>query len=407
MCYQEGIYLYCNKMHSGALQKLSAREDILPILLSGGYGFLSSLTYFFLPLFLKDHLLFSGSKIGILYAGLSITGIFITFPIGFLNDLFTPRSLIMFSLIITALSLWGQAVTISFIPFFLVFLLFGISNNLFRVSLDALLFKLEKTENQVTRYGLYNGMRMIGFTAGAVFAGYSLLSLDFPATFKGLSLISLVLLLAYPFLPASPGRRWELFNYRQDFFKKEVMVFSLWLFFFTLHWGAESTCFSLFLRDNLKLPMIGIGYYMAAEFLTVALTSFYCGRLIDRGISFERLLYPGLIASGLGHLLMTYPHVYFSLFWRIIHGVGDGAVILVMYEGIGRLFHVDRVGGNASLIYLVTLAGSFAGALIFGPLGEKLGYGVPLASSGIITLLLLLVLIWWQRREESRSADIL
>jgi predicted MFS family arabinose efflux permease len=78
-----------------------------------------------------------------------------------------------------------------------------------------------------------------------------------------------------------------------------------------------------------------------------------------------------------------------------------------MYEGIGRLFHVDRVGGNASLIYLVTLAGSFAGALIFGPLGEKLGYGVPLASSGIITLLLLLVLVWWQRREESRSADIL
>ena len=104
---------------------------------------------------------------------------------------------------------------------------------------------------------------------------------------------------------------------------------------------------------------------------------------------------------------MTYPHVYFSLFWRIIHGVGDGAVILVMYEGIGRLFHVDRVGGNASLIYLVTLAGSFAGALIFGPLGEKVGYGVPLASSGIITLLLLLVLVWWQRREESRSADIL
>lgn len=393
-------------MHSGTLQKLYLREDILPILLSGGYGFLSSLTYFFLPLFLKDNLLFSGSKIGMLYAGLSITGIFVAFPIGFLNDLFTPRSLIMLSLIITALSLWGQAVTISFVPFLGVFLLFGISNNLFRVSLDALLFKLDREENQVTRYGLYNGMRMIGFTAGAVFAGYSLLSLDFPATLKGLSIISLVLLLAYPFLPASPGRRWELFNYRQDFFKKEVLVFSLWLFFFTLHWGAESTCFSLFLRHNLNLPMVGIGYYMAAEFLTVALSSYYCGRLIDRGVSFERLLYPGLVASGLGHIFMTYPNVYFSLLWRIIHGVGDGAVILVMYEGIGRLFHVDRVGGNASLIYLITLAGSFAGALIFGPLGEKLGYGFPLASSGIITLLLLPVLVWWRRREELQSADI-
>ena len=81
--------------------------------------------------------------------------------------------------------------------------------------------------------------------------------------------------------------------------------------------------------------------------------------------------------------------------------------MLVMYEGIGRLFHVDRVGGNASLIYLVTLVGSFAGALVFGPLGESLGYGVPIAGSGIVTLLLLLFLVWWQRWEWSRSAATL
>lgn len=384
-------------MRAETLPKASIREYLLPLFFSGGYGFLSSLTYFFLPLFLKEHLEFSGSKIGALYAGLSITGLFVTFPIGFLNDMFTPRTLIMVSLIITSVSLWGQAVIVSFIPFFLIFLLFGISNNLFRVSLDALLFKLEKAENQITRYGLYNGMRMLGFTAGAVFAGHSLLFLDFPATLSILSILSLVLILFYPFLPAMPGKRWELFNYRQDFFKKEVIVFSLWLFFFTLHWGAESTCISLFLKKNLQLTTTAIGYYMAAEFMTVAITSYFWGRLLDRGVAITSVLYVGLIASGLGHLLMTYPQWHVSLFWRIIHGVGDGAVIVVMYAGIGRLFHVQRVGGNASLIYLVTLVGSCAGALIFGPLGEQVGYGVPLATSGIITLLLLAVLIWWQK----------
>ena len=135
---------------------------------------MSSLTYFFMPLFLKDRLGFSGSQIGVLYAGLSITGLFITFPIGFLNDLFTPRTLIVLSLIMTALALFGQASVAHFIPFFLVFLLFGVSNNIFRTSLDALMFKGAQEDNRGTRYGLFNAMRMIGFTAGALFAGYAL-----------------------------------------------------------------------------------------------------------------------------------------------------------------------------------------------------------------------------------------
>jgi len=385
-------------------QQVYLRDDVLPSLLSGSYAFVSSLTYFFMPLFLKDHLGFSGSQIGVLYAGLSITGLFITFPIGFLNDLFTPRTLIVLSLIMTALALFGQAAVTHFIPFFLVFLLFGVSNNIFRTSLDALMFKGAQEDNRGTRYGLFNAMRMIGFTAGALFAGYALRTFDFSSKLRNLSVFALALVLVYPFLAATPGRRWELFNYRKDFFKKEVIVFSLWLFFFTLHWGAESTCVSLFLRHHLDLQMSGIGYYMATEFIAVALASYWCGRMVDRGIGPERLLSPGLIASGLGHILMTYPDVTFSLFWRVIHGGGDGAVMIAMYEGIGRLFHVDRVGGNASLIYLVTLAGSFAGALIFGPIGELAGYWVPLAASGLITLVLLPVLIWWRRREDAHSA---
>ncbi len=388
------------------LQQLYIREDVLPSLLSGAYAFLTSLTYFFLPLFLKDQLKFSGTKIGILYAGLSITGIIVAFPIGFFNDLFTPRLLILLSLITTAVSLWGQAAITHFIPFFFIFLLFGVSNNIFRTSLDALLFKSGKEETGATRYGLYNSMRMVGFTIGAVCAGHYLAAGDFPAMLKILGVLSLLLMLTYPLLSFIPGKRWELFNYRQDFLKKEVIVFSAWLFFFTLHWGAESTSYGLFLRHHLNLQLAGIGYYMAGEFLAVALASFYCGKLYDRGVSVERLLYPGLIASGLGHIMMVYPDVMVSFVWRVIHGIGDGVVMLIMYVGIGRLFHVDRVGGNASLIYLVTLIGSFAGALICGPLGERLGYWVPLALSGVITMLLLPLLIWWRKREDAHAAIV-
>jgi predicted MFS family arabinose efflux permease len=43
------------------------------------------------------------------------------------------------------------------------------------------------------------------------------------------------------------------------------------------------------------------------------------------------------------------------------------------------------------------MTGILVGSLIFGPLGEKAGYGYPLAISGIITILILPLLIWSER----------
>jgi predicted MFS family arabinose efflux permease len=59
------------------------------------------------------------------------------------------------------------------------------------------------------------------------------------------------------------------------------------------------------------------------------------------------------------------------------------------YTTIARLFHVDRVGGNSSLISLITTLGVFAGSLMFGPLGAHYGYAWPLIISGAISLALL------------------
>jgi MFS family permease len=392
-------------VYDNRIQKLYFREDILPAILSSGYSFLIALTNFFLPLFLKDRLRFSGGEIGILYGALSITGIIVTFPTGFFADRLTTRTLILFALVLIALSAWGQGTVTHFLSFFFVFLLFGIATNIFRISLDALLFKSGKEVKQGFRYGLFNGMRMVGFTMGALFSGYALFSLDFPLTLKTLAFLALLLTLVYPFLPITPGRRWELFNYRQDFFKRQVFVFSLWLFFFSLHWGAEATSFGLFLRHNLNLSLIGIGYYMAGEFFAVALSALFFGWFYDRsgGIHAQSFLYGGLVASGLGHILMVYPHLLFSFSWRVVHGIGDGIIALVMYLGINRLFHLERIGGNASLISMITMIGIFVGSLTFGPLGEQMGYGYPFAITGIITILILPFLIWSERLGEKEG----
>lgn len=72
-----------------------------------------------------------------------------------------------------------------------------------------------------------------------------------------------------------------------------------------------------------------------------------------------------------------------------MHGFGDGLIFIEIYTTISRLFHVDRVGGNSSLISLTTTLGTFAGSLLFGPIGAAWGYHLPLIISGAISLALL------------------
>ncbi len=97
----------------------------------------------------------------------------------------------------------------------------------------------------------------------------------------------------------------------------------------------------------------------------------------------------GLATSGIGHIYMTYPVVAWSFMWRLVHGFGDGLILLITYTTIARLFHVDRIGGNAGLISFATTLGVLAGSLIYGPVGASYGYQVPFIISGITSLALI------------------
>ena len=163
------------------------------------------------------------------------------------------------------------------------------------------------------------------------------------------------------------------------FCHRPVLFFATWLFLFCLHWGAGTTSYGLFLKERLGLTPQGMGLYMATEFAVLAITAYWYGRSWYGRLSSLSLLSLALVTSGLGHILMTIPNVGLSLTWRLVHGFGDALIMMEIYTTIARLFHVDRVGGHSSLINLVSVSGSFAGALIFGPLGAA--YRVPVAAN--------------------------
>ncbi|MBU4234669.1 MAG: MFS transporter [Desulfobacterales bacterium] len=352
------------------------------------YSAVIACIYFLLPLYLKGSLHFTGTQIGVLYAVLSLNAILVSFPVGVIGDRYPARILTRVGLAATAASLWGLSVVGNFWPFLAVFLAFGLSSQLFRLSLDTLLFK-EDHGDAPRRLGHYNAMRMGGMMVGALLGGAAYYWLDFTATLKLFSVGLLLLIAPTVWLPLTRGVRTTLFEYGRDFLAPPVLFFATWLFLFTLHWGAEATSLSLFLEKNLGLSPLGVGAYMAGEFGIVALTAYLYGRLWAGRLKPLTFLALALIFSGAGHIMMTYPVLPWSFAWRAVHGFGDGLILMETYTTITRLFHVDRIGGNASLISLTTTLGVFAGSLIFGPLGAAYGYQVPLIISGAISLALL------------------
>jgi MFS family permease len=354
----------------------------------GAYSAIIACLYYFLPLYLKGTLNFSGGQIGLLYGVLSLNSVLVAFPVGVTGDRYPARILTRLGLVGTAASLLLLGRAEHFWPFLAVFWTFGLSLQLFRQSLDIMLFK-DNPGNQAVRFGNYNFWRMGGMTSGILAGGALLTFLAFSETFKFWAVFLLLLLFATLRLPLTRGVSTPLRQYGEDFLNRSVLFFAGWLFLFTMHWGAEGTSLSLFLESALGLSPLGMGLYMAGEFTVVGLTAYCYGRFWDGRRQPLTFLVLALLTSGLGHIFMTYPSLPWSFVWRAVHGIGDGLIMMLTYTTIAKLFHVDRVGGNSGVILLVCTLGTFSGSLIYGPLGAHFGYHLPLVVSGFVSLALI------------------
>jgi predicted MFS family arabinose efflux permease len=361
--------------------------------------------YFFLPLHLKNNLNFSGLEIGILYAAASLNALLVTFPLGVAGDRYPLMHLLRGALLASGLCLWALGRLQTFLPYLLAFWGFGLGLHAFRIALDTFLFKSTGAD-AVRALSHYNAWRMAGMMTGTLLGGSLFYRWGFGTSLQLLSLVPLLLILPTFRLPRLAVHYSPLWQYGRDFCQRSVLFFATWLFLFCLHWGAETTSYGLFLRERLGLTPQGMGLYMAAEFGVLAITAYLYGRSWYGRLSPLTFLSLALLTSGLGHMLMTIPHVGISLGWRVVHGFGDAIIMMESYTTIARLFHVDRIGGNSSLISLVSVGGSFAGALMFGPLGAAYGYQWPLIVSGLISLGLLPLAYWGLKAPNKSVAGV-
>jgi len=366
------------------------KRDIYPAALHGIFSFVTSASNFFLPIFFSENLGFTGAQIGALYAMQAITGVLAAFPAGWGNDRVTSRSLVATGLAVQSAAFILMATVKPFPIYFLVFFFWSMAFNLYRISMDVQVLKTDQGAGFAKRILIFQALRFSGLAIGTAAAGYFLAHFDFRVCLLAIAAACFSLTIFAKNLSPTPVAKPDLTEYSGDIRQPKVLLFALWFFAFSLHWGAEMTCYGLFLRQEMHLSLIGVGWYMAGEFGAMALCFFV---LLHYRQAFERrsirsIAIVGLVLSAIGSLGMLIHPVEISFVFRMAHGVGDALILLILYLRISRLFAIERMGGNTGFLNLAAMLGLCSGALIFSPVGDHFGYATPFWISGILLFVL-------------------
>jgi MFS family permease len=373
-------------------------KSLVPFLVIFLFYFASRITFFFIPVYL-DLRGFTGLEIGLLVALSSVAAFISFFPSGLVNDRKSIKKPLALGFLLTAVFYYGITVFSGFAFFFLLFLIGGIGLKIGINCLRNYFFKKSMIEKRGESLGAYQLFVMAGVFAGVLSFSIlvPLLSFEIMLQAMGLLLVALIVLLF--FVRDFETSETKIRDYKNDFLKKNVVFFSVLLFLFTLHWGAESTTYGLLLIEDFGLNITQTGMYMAFSLIFLGITAYVFGKKLDRKeTSVSKMLAAGMVLSGVMHILMAFEPLWFSFAARIIHEVGDGLFEIGMLFWVADSFSFKRLAGNASLLMTVTVLGESVGAVMFSAIGGAFGYGSAFISSGVISVIAAVIFLVFRKR---------
>jgi MFS family permease len=366
-------------------------------------NFLSRVFVGFSFVFVAVYLLdtgFSGLETGFLMSLLAVTSLFISLPVGIIND----RLDIRYTILLGYLLSFSFFITIaSFSEFWIyvpAFFIGGMGFNIVETSYRNYIFKDREPRHEGGKFGMFTLWDTFGTFTGSILGMVMVFLLGFPTTLMIIGIYSLLLIpLVFLLKPVSVART-KLVQYERDFLHPNNILLAIILFLFTTHWGAERTSYGLFLRNVLNLNEISMGLYVAFSIIFLGAAAFFFGNRIDHRTDFKKLFLIGLILSGITHILMTVPEVYISFLFRAIHEVGDGIQRVSVFFWLRKKFRTTRLGGDTGIFFVIMTLGEFTGSIIYGPIGFTYGYSLPLILSGITTIICAVLFYFLKRRLE-------
>ncbi|MFH1940647.1 MAG: MFS transporter [bacterium] len=342
-------------------------------------------TFFLIPLyFLKIGL--TGWQIGTVVALFGFAPILFSFPIGWINDRFSINRVIQGAFIAMSLLFFFMRWNRNFYALAPTFLLLGCVNNALDISINSLYYKDDTSIDQNKKYSLLVFWTSLGSASGTLLGGILIFYTSFQSLFIVYALLPLIVLLGTKGFAKETFEAVSFRDYRLSLFNKKTMLFSVLLFILTLHWGAEGTVYSPFLREHFHLNNLYVSLYISIPLFLLAFAAFFIGLLKYNFRTNRRIFLIAMGLSGAGHILMVQTSLYLSFLFRIVHEIGDGfmGALIVLY--ISRLFEKKNIGGSAGMLTGIMTLGHMVGALVFSPLGFKTGLQYPFLISGFLLI---------------------
>jgi MFS family permease len=347
---------------------------------------INSFTSFFLPIFLMG-LGLSGSRIGMLLMVFTVTALLSSFAIGLLEDRFGAKGNTVCGLLLMAIFYAGLVAGRGILVLILVFFLGGLGSNIVRITMNALFLKSHDSDRQGREIGSFNFVYQFFMGCGIIVGSLLLTRMEFRALFSVSAVLILLLIGCALSLRPSLIHVAALAHYVRDLAHKRVLLFSVALVLFYLHWGAEIACYAPFLKKNLGLSTSGAGLFMGLPIFFLACGTFYFGLRRDRGESSIRLAIIAILFSGAGLILFGIArHTLVSFLFRLVHETGDAAFVIFTYVGIAQLFPRERLGGMSGSMYVVMISAQSAGSWLFSWMGGEYGYALPHIVAGLCSL---------------------
>lgn len=329
---------------------------------------------------------FDGVGIGLIVALFAAAPMVFSFPTGWLNDRVSMKAVMGAALLAMSAAFIALGIVRSVAPMAAVFLLLGVANNAFNVSINSLYFK-DGTETDPNRkFGRYVGWLSLGPPAGLLLGSFVARIAGFRTLLGIMAALTLVAAAGVRGLGEERFTAVRIRDYRFSVFNKRTLLFSAFLVLMALHWGTELTVYGPFLRTRLGLSDSGVALYMAGAYLALASAAFLVGRLKFDPVRNRRLFLAGMTISGLGLILMTVGDLRLSFLFRFIHEGGDGLMGTFAILTISRLFETKTIGGSAGILMALQTTGHMAGSLLFAWMGFRAGLQVPMIVAGLVLL---------------------
>lgn len=337
--------------------------------------------FFLIPLyFLK--LGFNGWQIGIVISLYAFAPLLFSFPTGWINDRLSIKRVIQLGLLGHSLIFLLIGMIENFLMMAILFLLLGVANNILDVSTNSLYFKDETEMDLNKKYGLLSFWLSFGAAIGILLGGILTFYASFHALFCVYSLFILAVLASVRDFKEVKFESVSIKEYRLNLLNKKTILFSIMIFMLGLHWGAEGTVYSPFLKNFFQMNNLQLALYISLALFALSFSAFFIGLLRYNAQINKRIFLLSMLLSGLGLILMVNRSVYISFLFRIVHEVGDGFLGALIALVISRLFERRSIGGSSGVLLAVMTLGNMVGAIFFSPLGYKVGLQYPFIISG-------------------------